>query len=65
MTTVHVPDVPKPTAKLCWKQDAVTLARCDRRAQHDGPCWPEMVATLQTVQRDLATLLQRELEGGR
>ena len=43
---IHVPDVPKPTATLCYEQ-APTLVRCDRKLGHLGlHSWQsEMVLT--------------------
>jgi hypothetical protein len=32
---IKVPDVPAPTAVLCWKQNA-RMVRCDRKAGHGG-----------------------------
>ena len=31
---VPVPDIPGPREPLCWKQDPVTLTRCDRIYGH-------------------------------
>ena len=33
---VHVPDIPGSRERLCWEQDPVTLARCDRCLGHAG-----------------------------
>jgi len=37
MAKIPVPDIPGPTAQLCWKQEALTFIRCDRRRGHHGP----------------------------
>ena len=33
---VHVPDIPGSRERLCWEQDPVTFARCDRAQHHAG-----------------------------
>jgi len=33
MSVIQVPDIPGPVVQLCWKQQAETFIRCDRR-QH-------------------------------
>lgn len=33
---ILVPDVDQPLARLCWAQ-AITMVRCDRKANHQGP----------------------------
>lgn len=32
---IRVPDIPGPTAPLCWKQSRL-MVRCDRRKGHKG-----------------------------
>jgi hypothetical protein len=34
---IRVPDIPGPTARLCWRQNQ-NLVRCDRRKGHKGRC---------------------------
>ena len=37
---IDVPDVPQPTAVLCWQQKLTppgAMTRCDRKAGHKGP----------------------------
>jgi len=36
MAKIPVPDIPGPTAQLCWKQEPLTFRRCDRRVHHEG-----------------------------
>lgn len=39
MEPITVPDIPGPTAQLCWKQTwegPNAMARCDRRLGHTG-----------------------------
>lgn len=43
MSDISVPDIPGPTAKLCWQQGPL-MARCDRALDHTGPHTWEMAA---------------------
>ena len=38
MSTVHVPDIPGPVERLCWKQGPLAqgMPRCDRKKRHGG-----------------------------
>jgi hypothetical protein len=64
---VKVPDV-DPPAGLCWKQRLASphsMERCDRRANHGGPCLPGLVAEnerLRALLKD-STLFLRTAEG--
>lgn len=60
---IKAPDVPGPTAQLCWKQ-APTMGRCDRRKGHGGPCaWEavEQLRELLAALKDLRALVRGEM----
>jgi hypothetical protein len=54
--TIKVPNVPAPTAKLCWKQapnmwkkQAPSMPRCDRKVGHKGPHTWEFMSALARI----------------
>ena len=56
---VKVPDIPGPVVRLCYKQDPVTLARCDRQGGHGGDCLWKLAAKLKKALAESAKGVDR------
>jgi hypothetical protein len=52
MDKIKVPDIPHPTAELCYKQSAA-LVRCDRKAGHGGMHTWQMWAEIERLRDKL------------
>lgn len=55
---IVVPDLPQPTATLCWKQSRA-MVRCDRKAEHQGPhSWERDQAHIASLVTRLMSFVQ-------